>query len=180
MKKAIVNISEGLGNQLFMYAHAYAFSKKKGYKLFVDSTSSYKNLKIRNFLLDNFNLDLNYADADDIPDNFFKNIKFKIDKNIDKYRSRKKFLIEKREKNKTTKFQDYTNINFADNLFIKGYFESEKYFEDYKNDIIKKFTIKNINLRNLCFNPNELLKENSVSIVIRQHRFSEKIKKCLA
>ena len=33
MKKAIVKISEGLGNQLFMYAHAYAFSKKMGYNL---------------------------------------------------------------------------------------------------------------------------------------------------
>ena len=28
-KKLIVRIAEGLGNQLFMYANAYAFSKKK-------------------------------------------------------------------------------------------------------------------------------------------------------
>ena len=34
MKKTIVKISEGLGNQLFMYAHAYAFSKKMDYDLY--------------------------------------------------------------------------------------------------------------------------------------------------
>ena len=30
MKKIIVRIAEGMGNQLFMYAHAYALSKKLG------------------------------------------------------------------------------------------------------------------------------------------------------
>ena len=49
MKKVIARISEGLGNQLFMYANAYSFSKKLGYNLYVDSKSGYKRLKIRNF-----------------------------------------------------------------------------------------------------------------------------------
>ena len=49
-KKIIVEIAEGLGNQLFMYAHAYAFSKKLGHELFVDSNSAFKKLKIRSFL----------------------------------------------------------------------------------------------------------------------------------
>ena len=30
MKKIIVRIAEGLGNQLFMYSHAYSLSKKLG------------------------------------------------------------------------------------------------------------------------------------------------------
>ena len=46
MKKSIVRISEGLGNQLFMYAHAYSFSKKLGYNLMIDPISAYRKLKM--------------------------------------------------------------------------------------------------------------------------------------
>ena len=34
-KNLIVRIAEGLGNQLFMYAHAYALSKKLNCKLYI-------------------------------------------------------------------------------------------------------------------------------------------------
>ena len=45
MKKLIVRISEGLGNQLFMYANSYALSKRLNYELFIDNTSAYLNKK---------------------------------------------------------------------------------------------------------------------------------------
>ena len=35
--KLLFRIAEGLGNQLFMYAHAYALSKKIKYKLYIDN-----------------------------------------------------------------------------------------------------------------------------------------------
>ena len=35
MNKIIVRIAEGLGNQLFMYANAFALSKKINYNFFV-------------------------------------------------------------------------------------------------------------------------------------------------
>ena len=38
-KKIIVRIAEGIGNQLFMYAHAYVLSKKINYDLYIDNTS---------------------------------------------------------------------------------------------------------------------------------------------
>ena len=39
MKKTIIaKISEGLGNQLFMYSHAYALSKKFDLEFFIDPT----------------------------------------------------------------------------------------------------------------------------------------------
>ena len=40
-KKIIVEIAEGLGNQLFMYAHAYSMAKKLNYELFIDNKSGY-------------------------------------------------------------------------------------------------------------------------------------------
>ncbi len=46
MRKITVQISEGLGNQLFMYSFAYALSKQINYNLFIDSTSGYFKKKI--------------------------------------------------------------------------------------------------------------------------------------
>lgn len=173
-KTSILRISEGLGNQLFMYAHAYAFSKKMGYDLHVDSESAYKKLKIRTFMLNNFNIDLKKASRELIPDNFFKYCKYKLNKKVDFFRHKKKFLIEKRYGNKLTMFNDYTKDKYADNIFIEGYFESEKFFKDYIDYLRKSFVIKKIDKDSLAINPSRLKKENSVSIVIRQHRFSEK------
>ena len=102
MKKLIVKISEGLGNQLFMYANAFAFSKKKNYDLYIDAKSTYKKLKIRSFLLDKFEISLKYADPEDIPDTFNKYLHHKIDSKIDFFKNKKKFLFEKKDKNKQT------------------------------------------------------------------------------
>ena len=38
-KKIIVKISEGLGNQFFMYANAFSLSKKFNYDLYIDHLS---------------------------------------------------------------------------------------------------------------------------------------------
>jgi len=45
-KRLIVEIAEGLGNQLFMYSYAYALSKKLGYDLLIDNTSGFSKKKI--------------------------------------------------------------------------------------------------------------------------------------
>ena len=44
-KKLIVEISEGLGNQMFMYANAYALSKQLNYNLIIDDKSGYSKNK---------------------------------------------------------------------------------------------------------------------------------------
>ena len=45
-KKIIVKIAAGLGNQMFMYANAYALSKKYSLDLTVDNTSGFFQKKI--------------------------------------------------------------------------------------------------------------------------------------
>ena len=59
-------------------------------------------------------------------------------------------------------------------IYVEGHYESEKYFKDFANDLKVKFTIKeNYIDRNNKFI--ELIKNNnSVSISIRQHRYSER------
>ena len=66
MKKIIAKISEGLGNQLFMYANAYALSKKLKYELYIDNVTAYKKLKIRSYLLDRFNIEAELANHKEI------------------------------------------------------------------------------------------------------------------
>ena len=65
-KILIVEIAEGLGNQLFMYAHAYTLSKKLGYDLQIDNLSGFskKKNKLRThqkYMLDHFNITQNFS-----------------------------------------------------------------------------------------------------------------------
>ena len=43
-KKIIARISNGFGNQLFIYAASYAFSKSLNYNLYLDVKSGMKKL----------------------------------------------------------------------------------------------------------------------------------------
>lgn len=174
MNKLIVRISEGLGNQLFMYANAYALSRRINYNLFVDNISAYKKLKIRSFLLDKFNINLNYASSKDIQDNLYKYIKYKCSKKIDFLYRKKSFLIENKSLDKQTHYYNLINTPLSNKVFLEGHFESEKYFKDYKNEIVSLFKIKDIDKNSLFLDPKLLKNNNSVSIAIRQNRFSEK------
>jgi len=127
-------------------------------------------------LLDKFNIKLNYATKNDIQDNFFKYVKHKIEKKTDIFRKKKKFLIEKKYLHKSTKFNNLLTENLGSKVFLEGHFESEKYFHDYRDDLLNEFDIKDKEK----FFDNKYLdiikKNNVVSICVRQNRFSERIK----
>ena len=74
----IAKISEGLGNQLFMYANAYAISKKFDYDLCLDPYSGYYKNNIRSFMLNNFNISSKMAPSDWIFSNGYRNLIKKI------------------------------------------------------------------------------------------------------
>ena len=60
MKKVIVRLANGLGNQLFTYSAAYTFAKKNNAKLFIDDKSGfYKRSK---YELHNFNITASLAE----------------------------------------------------------------------------------------------------------------------
>lgn len=177
-KKLVVRIAEGLGNQLFMYAHSYALSKKLNYELFVDNKSAYfKKKDIRKFELHNFNISGKIADNNDKFDNHFLNLKRKFLKIMNKFSKKKNFLIEKRDKNKNTKFHNLETSNLDNNIYVEGNFECEKYFVEYKNDLIKEFSLKNDDKykKNLYYDLLRLNNDKIVSICIRTNRYSERI-----
>ena len=82
-KRIIVEIAEGLGNQLFMYAHVYSMAKKLNYELFIDNKSAYSSKKNtqrkhQKYMLDSFNIVQNYAPNEFIYDKLHKKLKKKI------------------------------------------------------------------------------------------------------
>ena len=175
--KLIVRIAEGFGNQLFMYAHSYALSKKINYQLLIDDTSGYfKKKDICKFELDKLNISAEIIDDKDKFNNNLLNFKRKILKNIDQFLHLQKFLIEKISLNKETIFYDYNTKNFSNKLHVEGHFESELYFKDHKNALKKEFTIKNSDIlkKNKFYN-DIVHNDRIVSICVRQNRYSERI-----
>ena len=174
-KKIIVRIAEGIGNQLFMYAHAYALSKKINYDLYIDNTSGYFQKKnIRSYELDKFNINTSLSDKKYRFDNFLLNLNRNLLKKIDIYKTNKSFLIESKDRNKITNYYDTAKLNFSDTLYVEGYYETEKYFKNFANDLKKKFTINEKYLEKNNKYIDLVKNSNSVSISVRQHRFSER------
>ena len=174
-KKIITKISEGLGNQLFMYANSFALSKKFDLDFYIDNQSGYyKKKEVYDFMLSNFNISCKIATSEYLFANPQRNILKKLLIFFDKFNEKKKFIFEKRSRDK---FSNFYNINLKktnDYFFLDGNFESEKYFIEFKNDLYREFSIKNHNQ----FNNNKYLDyiktRNVVSICIRQNRFSER------
>ena len=181
-KKLTVEISEGLGNQIFMYAFAFSISKKFNYNLFIDNRSGYfrrKNLLRPHqvYMLDSFNIDQNIADNQMIFDTSFKRIQKKLKIFIDNFLYKKKFLIEKKIiKNNEKIVETLINVDskkISDNLYIQGNFENCIYFSNFKSELSKILTPK----KDLIDADNPLIDKiknsNSVSLHIRKNRFSD-------
>jgi len=186
MKKIIARISNGFGNQMFLYAAAYSFSKKLNRKLELDIFSGLNSLKQKNlnknfkhfvpqYELKYFNISSKITNKNNCFDTFFSKIKRKFLIFSDKFLSKKNFIIEKRDTNKITSFYEINlNNSFLNNkIFLEGYFENEKYFIDYRKDLIKEFSFKN-NIDCIANLKDMILNTNSVSMAIRADRFNER------
>ena len=175
MKQLIVRIAEGMGNQMFMYAHAFSLAKKNNANLIIDNTSGYfkKKNQFRKYELNKFKITSNLCDNYDCFNTFLLDQKRKIFKNLDFFRKEKLFYIEKRSKQKKTFYSGLRDIKFKNKVFVEGYFQSEKYFIEHISDLRKEFTIKSQYLNNKNKYIDLLQKSNSISIAVRQNRYSE-------
>ena len=175
-KRLVVKISEGLGNQLFMYANAFSLKEKYQLDLFIDQYSGYYNKKsVNNFLLNNFNISSKYALNKYTFASNRRNLLKKFLLFFDKFTNQKQFIFEIKNPDKSYFFSQIDLKKTKNLCFLDGNFESEKYFVDYRNKLLKEFTLNNI----YEFKDNEYLKliktKNVVSICIRQNRYSERI-----
>ena len=175
--KVILRLSNGMGNQMFMYAAAYAISKLLNRELFIDEETAFSGNKISKYGLNALNFTSKIAPKNLKFLNLNGYLKRKLTIKIDKFRKNKSFYIEYKDKNKITFYDDsFLKKNFAKNLFLEGHFESEKYFHKFQDEIRNEFSFKHKDtfLNNPYY---KLIKEsNSVAICIRQHRFSERFR----
>ena len=132
----------GLGNLLFQIATAYALSKEVNNDFAIDVNKGEFPQKHPSY----------YSD------NLFRNIK-KVDFNSCKFSTIY-----------TEPFFSYKKIPLMSNIIIKGYFQSEKYFEKYYEKIYNLFIDNNL-LSNLKDNFNL---ENSLSMHIRRGDYVNK------
>jgi len=173
--KLIIRLSNEMGNQMFMYASAYSISKELNRSLYIDDETAFLSKKnVSKFGLNSLSITSPTA-----PETLkFKSLsgyfKRKLLIKTDFLRFKKKFYIEKKDRNKKTNYSNYyKNLRFDNNLFLEGHFESEKYFQNYADEIKNEFKLKNQDI--LKKNPyfNEINKQNSVSICLRQNRYIE-------
>ena len=175
-KKIIVKVAAGLGNQMFMYAHALALSRKLNCKLYIDDTSGFFQKKNRTldrvYGLKLFEISAPIIENKYKYDKYFSHLFKKFLRFIDYFKHRKTFLTEHKNSKKITFFKENKKL-YSNKIYIEGYFESEKYFLAYKKNLTHEFKVKNefIDKNNKYI---DMLKDsNSVSIHVRRNRFVE-------
>jgi hypothetical protein len=120
-----------------------------------------------------FNLTANLLPKNLTFDSFFGHFKRKIFTLLDKFTFKKRFIIENKNSSKKTYYDNsYLNNKFNSKIYLEGYFESEKYFLNYRSDLLHEFSFnKNIKCANNYLN--SIMNSNSISFAIRRDRFTE-------
>ena len=161
----ISHINGGLGNQMFQYAagRTLAHLNKTYIKL---DTSSYSENKLRSFDLLSFNANIGFATKEEISSllpvhNFEKAFQYLTPLKKRSYYREKEFRFDKKV------------LDLGRNVYLKGYFQSEKYFLPAKDIIISEFTFKKELVKNIQDFSVSLKKQGSVSVHIRRGDFDK-------
>lgn len=160
----IVRLQGGLGNQMFQYALGRVLSIKNKTELKLDTSFfGFKNIPKRSYDLDVFNITASIATKKDIPTVYrLFNSKFS-NRLIASFRK----IIRNKGKEKYFAF-DTSVLSIGSNAYLDGYWQSPKYFKEYKDQIRKDFTLKNKPDQNIQVLVEEISKVNSVCIHVRR------------
>ena len=146
----IVKIIGGLGNQMFQYAYAKSL-QQRGYKVIINVAKSKRYKLHGGYHLNKFNIDLKTTTKAS---------------NIQSELGLRQFL-----KEKSLLFNE-AYLAVRRNLYIKGYFQSEKYFKDIRAILLTQFALKDkLSTSTAAYNQEINSKENSCSIHVRRGDF---------
>lgn len=156
----IVHIFGGLGNQLFQYAAGRTIAQKYQQNLKLD-VSAFKEYDLRDFDLAQLNTHFDIARQDEIE-------LLRPSSNV-----AKACQYLKPKKNRTYHREHFFHYDksfekIGPDVYLKGYFQSEKYFAPAANTISQEFRIKPELLTKLGEIANSIKNTNSVSVHIRR------------
>ena len=168
MKYVYAQLKGGLGNQLFIYAHAKSISVKQNRKLVLDTFSGFINDEKykRTYELEKFCIS---------PDNLISNDKSMFSRK----RFKRIFLFLSKCLPKSSKFYvAESSLGFdsallgcgvrSKHLYIDGYWQSEKYFEAIKEIIYNDFQLRIQVSEDIVTLGQSLRESNSVSVHVRK------------
>ncbi|AKF24141.1 hypothetical protein YH65_01015 [Sulfurovum lithotrophicum] len=135
----IINILGGLGNQMFQYAFAYSMAHKTDAVVKLD-IEDFSNYDLREYELSLYNISLDLADIDEIDklkyeqETLFKKVARKLQRTS---RPLSSYYY------KESGFSYDSHVyELKDNVYFQGYWQSEKYFLDYRDALLKEFLLK--------------------------------------
>ena len=131
----ITHLKGGLGNQMFQYACGYSLAKdyKSIHKLDISYYSRIQSSHTKRFFeLSFFNISTPATRSSEVKR--LRGSKNKITKQIDELCSKFYTIF--------TGVYPIGKYLGVENLYLDGYFQSEKFFIKYRKDILKEFTLK--------------------------------------
>ncbi len=168
----ISKIAGGLGNQLFMYAAGKRLAQKHNTVLKLD-IDGYRyvgsSLEYNKYKLEHFNISEAIATEEEIK--IIRGQNSKLKRAAAKYLPKRMLptlnINHVRERN--LQF-DSDILNLPDNVYLDGYWQSEKYFNDIREQLLKEFSVKNIS-DEMNNTGDEINKVTSVAMHVRRGNF---------
>lgn len=161
----ISKIIGGIGNQLFQYAVGRALAHLNNTSLKLD-VSSFDKDALRNFSLQYFNAKIDYASEKEIMHLIPSNSLDKVFQHFLPVKSRKIY------KEKYFHF-DENVLRLGPNVYLRGYFQSEKYFMVIKDIIRNEFRLRDEKTKPCEEIAMQMAETNSISVHIRRGDFAK-------
>lgn len=165
----IVLLSGGLGNQMFQYALAYALSRRHGKTVKLDA-GRYERSRLRKYQLGAFDLPVSLASKAEV-----KRLKYKERSLFEKVR--RKVLSGGKGTGRAFSKNYYREPHYhfdpgvfaADgDLYFDGYWQSERYFSEYREELLQLFSLKSeFHPQNRAYD-RKIRETESVSLHIRR------------
>lgn len=175
----IVSLYGGLGNQMFQYACGKAIARRLNVELKLDiqhviDRTPRLEFTFRDYELGIFNVNEKMATSEELA-GFVPNL-WNANEVEKHYYKLKRLLLGNTLYREKLKFRYNKEIDSVkDNTYLYGYFQTEDYFSELRNDIVNSFTLRNtIDKKNESFLV-KMRNENSVSIHIRRGDYENSI-----
>lgn len=159
----VVKIEGGLANRMFQYAFFLSLRKKRD-DVFLDEKTFKPFMEFDKFSLRNTFPSIDFPECD--------LTEFKIETRQGKFNHLIRNVVEKFSKKyffqKEFRFYPELLSTLPKNIYLRGYWQSEKYFVDVKDEVRNAFTFDPFTESKNITAAAQMSKENSVSIHIRK------------